>query len=113
MQKSPVKTMLTALFMLGIIHHEFVSERQTVNGKFYKEVIKRLIARVHRVRPEFKGSGSWYILHDNAPAYSLGVVSKFLSKRGIHVLSYSSYSPDLAPADFFFPIKNCDERDDI
>jgi hypothetical protein len=28
----------------GIIHHEFVPEKQTVNGKFYKEAIKRLIA---------------------------------------------------------------------
>jgi hypothetical protein len=37
---------------------EFVPEKQTVNGKFYEEVIKRLIARVHRIRPEFQESGS-------------------------------------------------------
>jgi hypothetical protein len=43
MQKSRVKTMLTAfLDAKVIIHHEFVMEKQTVNGKFYKEVIKRL-----------------------------------------------------------------------
>jgi transposase len=87
----------------GIIHHEFVSEKQTVNGKFYKEVIKRLIARVHCVRPEFQESWSWYLLHDNAPAHSSGVVSECLTKRGIPVLSHPTYRLDLAPTDFLFP----------
>jgi hypothetical protein len=67
----------------GIIHHKSVLEEWTVNGKTYKDMIKRLIIRVHCVRPEFQEGGSWYLLHDNAPAHSLGVVSKFLVKRGI------------------------------
>jgi hypothetical protein len=45
MQKLWVKKKLTAFFHAkGIIHHKFVPEKQTVNGKFYKEVINRLIA---------------------------------------------------------------------
>jgi hypothetical protein len=89
MQKSWMKTMLTAYFdVKGIIHHEFVPEKQIVNGKCYREVIKRLIARVHRVRPEFRECGSWYLLHNNASAHSLGVVFVFLRKRGIPVLSH-------------------------
>jgi hypothetical protein len=45
MQKLRVKTMLTAFFYAkGIIHHKFVPEKETVNGKFYKAVIKRLVA---------------------------------------------------------------------
>jgi hypothetical protein len=63
---------------------EFVKEKQVVNGKFYKEVIKRSMVRVHRVRPEFQESGSWYFLHDSGPAHSSGGVSEFLTKRGIH-----------------------------
>jgi hypothetical protein len=36
--------MLTAFFDAeDLIHHELVLEKQTVNSKFYKEVIKRLI----------------------------------------------------------------------
>jgi hypothetical protein len=56
MQKSRVKTTLTEFFFYakGIIHHEFVPEKQTVNCNFYKEAIKRLIARVHRVWLEFQ-----------------------------------------------------------
>jgi hypothetical protein len=72
-----------------------VAEKQAANGKFHKEVIKRLVARVHCVRPEFLESGPWYLLHDNVPAHSSGVVSEFLAKRGIPVLSH--------PPIFLFP----------
>jgi hypothetical protein len=72
-----------------------------MNGKFNKELIKRLVARVNRVRPEFQERGSPYLLHDIAPAHSSGFVSKILAKRGAPVLSYQFYSPDLALADFF------------
>jgi transposase len=104
MHKLRVKTMLTAfLDAKGNIHHEFIPEKQTVNGKFYKEKIKRLIAQVHRVRPEFQESGSWYLLHNNAPAHSSDVVYEFLVKRGIPFF-HPSYSPDLSRADVFsFP----------
>jgi transposase len=88
----------------GIIRLEYVPEKQTVNGKFYKETIKRLMARVHRVRPEFRERGSWYLPPDNAPAYSSGFVSEFLAKRRIPVLYHPPNSHDLAPADFYlFP----------
>jgi phosphoribosylaminoimidazole-succinocarboxamide synthase len=40
-----VKKMLTAFFdAKGIIHHEFLLEKQTVNGKFRKDMIKRSVA---------------------------------------------------------------------
>jgi hypothetical protein len=84
MQKSQVKTMLTVFFgAKGVIHHKFVQEKQTVNGKFYKGVIKRLIPQVHHVRPESQESGSQYLLHDSAQAHSSGFFSEFLAKRGI------------------------------
>jgi hypothetical protein len=57
-----VRTMLTAFFSaVGIIHHEFVPKEQTVNSKFYERVNKRLIVRIHRVRPEFQVSGLLFI----------------------------------------------------
>jgi hypothetical protein len=40
MQKWPVKTTLTTFLCKGIIHHKYVPEKQAVNGKCYKEVIK-------------------------------------------------------------------------
>jgi hypothetical protein len=70
--------MLTELFdAKGINDHQFVQEKQTVNGKFYMEAIKRLTARVNRVRPEFRSSGSWYLLHDDAPVHSSALLPSF------------------------------------
>lgn len=34
----------------SIIYHEFGKRNQTANGRFYKEVMIRLIARLQRVR---------------------------------------------------------------
>jgi hypothetical protein len=75
-QKSLMKTMLTAFFYSSRI----CVEKQTVYSKFYKEAIKILIARVHRVRLQFQESGSWSLLHDNELVHSSGVVSEFLAK---------------------------------
>jgi hypothetical protein len=62
MQKSGMKTMLTAFPLC----YEFVTDRHTENGKFYKEVIKRLIVRVRRVRPEGnEGSPCHPLYHTN------------------------------------------------
>jgi hypothetical protein len=94
MQKSQVKTILTAFFYAkGIIHHKFVTEKQTINGKFYKDLIKRLIAQAHRIRPEFQETVLWCLLHDNALVHFLGVVSKFLVKPGIPVITPSTLLP--------------------
>jgi hypothetical protein len=63
-----------------------------IHDNCYKEAIKRLITRIHRLRPGLQESGAWHLLH-NASA-------QFLSQRGIPVLSYTPYSPHLALADF-------------
>jgi hypothetical protein len=91
MQKSWVKTVLTAFFdAKGISHLKFVPEKQTVNGKLYKDLIRRLIA------------GSWYLLHENAPVHSSGVVPEFLPKQGIPILSHPPYSLILCWLTFFY-----------
>jgi histone-lysine N-methyltransferase SETMAR len=103
MQKLRVTTMLNACFDAKcIIRHEFVPENR-LQTKFHKEVM-RLVSRVRCVRPEFQESGSWYLLHDIAPAHSSGVDSEFLAKRGILVLSHPPHSPHLAPGDFFYSL---------
>jgi hypothetical protein len=57
MQKSRVKTMLTAFFYAeSIIHHEFVLEKQTLTVSFIRRWLRDWL-------PEFRESGSWYLLH--------------------------------------------------
>jgi hypothetical protein len=104
MQKSLVKIILTAFFVVVKLSFimKFCRQKQTVNGRICKEMIKRLIARVHCVGPEFQESGSWYLLRDNAPTHSLGVVSEFLAKRWVPVLSHPPYSVILSLLSFLF-----------
>jgi transposase len=88
----------------GVIHREFVPEGQTVNGQFCLGVIERLLKWIRRVHPKFHNSKKWFLLHDNAPANTASVVARFLARKQVIVLHHPSYSPDLAPADFFlFP----------
>lgn len=103
MSKSKVKTMLIVFFDIkGIVHHEFVPPGQTVNAKFYVEVLKRLKRRVNRVRQDI--AADWKLHHDNAPAHTAFLVNSYLTKAGIPTLPQPPYSPDVAPPDFFlFP----------
>jgi histone-lysine N-methyltransferase SETMAR len=88
----------------GVIQCEFVPEGQTENGQFYLGVMERLLKRIRRVRPEFHNSREWFLLHNNAPAHTAGVVARFLSRKQVTLFHHPSYSSDLAPADFFlFP----------
>ena len=59
LQKSKVKTMLITFFdSKGMIHKEFVPEGSTVNGQYYLGVMQCLLARIRRVRSQYKAQGS-------------------------------------------------------
>ena len=51
---------------IGIVHKEFVPPGQTVNGKFYCEVLRQLRENVRRKRPEMWKNRNWLLHHDNA-----------------------------------------------
>jgi hypothetical protein len=38
----------------------------SVSWVFHVEVLCRLVERIRRVRPQFQGRASWFLLHDNA-----------------------------------------------
>ena len=77
---------------------------QTVNGKFYCEVLKRLREVIRRKRPDKWKKNNWFLYHNKAPAHTSLVVRQFLSSKNITVISHPPYSPDLAPYEFFlFP----------
>ncbi|QQP58510.1 Uncharacterized protein FKW44_003858, partial [Caligus rogercresseyi] len=47
----------------------------------------------------------WYFHFNNAPCHMANSTKEFLAKKGIKVIDHPPYSPDLAPADFFyFPV---------
>jgi len=52
-------------------------------------------------RPEKWRDGDSILHHDNAPAHTSHLVQQFLAKHGTTQLQQPTYSPDLAPSDFF------------
>ena len=54
--------------------------------------------------PALFKSGQWHSHQDNAPVHNSILVTDYLTKMGIKILSHPPYSQDLAPCDFLlFP----------
>ena len=63
----------------GVVLKEFVSQGQTVNKQYYREVLERLRKMVHCVRSEI--ADTWMLHHNNAPCHTAISVNKFLVKK--------------------------------
>jgi hypothetical protein len=78
-------------YIRGIVHNEFVPPGQTVNGKFYCEVLTQLRENVRHKRHEM-----WKKGHDNAPAHTLLIVREFLTKNNMTTVPHPAYSPAIS-----------------
>ena len=81
-----------------------VPKGRTVTGAFCKNVVlKKLKAHFKRRRPK-TGLKYLSLLHDNATAHKVRIVTEFLESEKVNVLPHTPFSPDLAPCDYFlFP----------
>jgi len=59
---------------------------QTVNGKFYSEVLKWLREGIRRKRPYKWKKNNWFLHHDNAPAHTSLVFRQFTTSKNITVI---------------------------
>jgi len=102
--RSNIKVMMIVFFDLdGFVRAEFVPRNTTVNYEYYKDSLERLRNDVRRKRPE-KWANGLILHHDNTPCHTLLLVWQFLSNKNITVCPHPTYSPDLAPCDFWlFP----------
>jgi len=110
-----VKTMLVCFFdHKGIHHYEFIAQGQRVNQQCYLEMLTRLRATVRRKRPG-AWPDKWILHHDNAPAHDALWFREFLAKNSITKMDHPTYSPDLAPYDFWLvpKLKKYPERTKI
>ena len=70
---------------------------------FYLSVLERQWKSI-RIRAEYSASGSWFLLHDNAPFLRTVAIQEFLALKQVCVLNHPPYFPDLSPCDYFlFP----------
>ncbi|GBN71290.1 hypothetical protein AVEN_21391-1 [Araneus ventricosus] len=87
--------------MLKQVYEDDTMSLKTV----YCEVLKRLLARIPRVRAHLKQPGSWFLLHDNARPHTTTLVKRFLAQHGVTKLSHPPYPPDLSPPYFSLNFK--------
>jgi hypothetical protein len=120
--QSKVKVLLTVFFDYGrTVHHSYAPEGQSINKEYYLKVIRHLHDAVWRKRPDLCASRNWQLHHDNAPTHSSHLIQSCLAKHSIPVVRQASYSPDMAPCDFWLfpklkrPLKGSpfDGREDI
>ncbi|GFR89886.1 histone-lysine N-methyltransferase SETMAR [Elysia marginata] len=90
----------------GVILVDFMSRGETVNSVSYTDTLKRLQAKILRVRPDMD-IGDVLLLHDNARPHKSIRTRESIALFGWTFLPHPSYSPDLAPSDyhFFVPMK--------
>ena len=85
----------------GVIYTNIVPRGQTVNAAYITKALAAFMKNMRTKRPELV-SGEWFFHWDNAPVHTAAAVRNWLAARDIQVLPHPPYSPDLAPADFFF-----------
>ncbi|GFX23891.1 mariner Mos1 transposase [Trichonephila clavipes] len=108
-ERSNIKVMLIVFFdAVGIVHHEYATQCQTVNKEFYLDVMRRLREAVRRKRPVLWVSSRWMLHHDGSPAHTANLVQQFLTKHGTIQAARPPYWPDMSPPDFLLlpKIKN-------
>jgi transposase len=81
---------------------ELIPEGVTVNKQRYKEILHRLRNSIRHKRPDLWRRKNWLLLYNNAPAHRCALVQEEMAKQQVTILPHPSYSPDLAPCDFFF-----------
>jgi hypothetical protein len=90
--------------IVSIVHKEFVSQGQTVNGKFFCEVLRRLRSKHPAQMSRQVAQQLWAQHHDNAQAHASLIVQQFLASMNMTVIPHPPYLPDLTLCDFFlFP----------
>ena len=82
----------------GIIHWELLPRNTTVSAELYCEQLGRLRQALIKKRP---GPRKVRLLHDNAKPHTAMLTRQTLEKFRWEVLPHPTYSPDLAPSDYY------------
>jgi hypothetical protein len=89
-------------YIKGIVHKEFLPPGQTVNGKFYCDILKRLRESIRCKRPDKWKNNNWFLHHDNAPAHT-SLVRQFLVSKNTTVIPHPLFARPRTCDFFLFP----------
>ena len=103
-QPSAGKVMATVFWdAKGVIMLDFLPKRSTITGVYYANLLDQL-RTVIREKRRGKLSEGVLLQQDNARVHTCKVAMDAVERNGYELIPHPSYSPDLAPSDFFlFP----------
>lgn len=78
-----------------MVHVSYQSAKSAANAKAYIEQIEQIVVKSQLDPSEM------ILHHDNAPIHRSKMVQSFLTNNRIEQTDHPSYSPDLAPNDFW------------
>lgn len=85
----------------GVLYTHIVKKGTAVNAAVILKVLAAFLKQLKKKRPAWE-EGSWMFHWDNASVHTAAAVLEFLAARNVRMLEHAPYSPDLAPADFFY-----------
>ncbi len=104
----PRRTLATGKIMIvsfydskGMVYYEYVQRPQTVNQQVFRAIFRRFDAAHQRRRPNSTVRGRKFLHMGNAPAHNATLTLALVDQLGWTRLPQPSYSPDLAPSDFW------------
>uniref|UniRef100_A0A6M2DNE2 Putative histone-lysine n-methyltransferase setmar-like protein n=1 Tax=Xenopsylla cheopis TaxID=163159 RepID=A0A6M2DNE2_XENCH len=88
----------------GVILIDYLDNTKTITAKYYAELLERFNAELKVKRPHLDNNKILFHHARNAPAHTSVLATTKLQELGYELLPHPTYSPDLAPSDFFlFP----------
>jgi [histone H3]-lysine36 N-dimethyltransferase SETMAR len=101
-QRSAGKVMASVFWdACGIIFIFYLEKRQTLNSEYYIALLVGLKNDDFKKKRPHKKKKRVLFHQDNAPVYKSIKTTAKLHKLGYELLLHPTYSPDLAPSDFF------------
>ena len=85
----------------GIVYVELLPRNQTMNLNVYCRQLMKLDEEIKEKRPELATRKGFIFHQDNARPHTCLVIRKKLLELGWAVMPHPSYSPDLAPSDYY------------
>ncbi|GFX26542.1 histone-lysine N-methyltransferase SETMAR [Trichonephila clavipes] len=85
----------------GPVYYELLKQGETINANLYCNHLDKLNAAIEEKRPALASRKGIVFHHDNARPHTAMVTQQKLNALGWEVLGHPTYSPDIAPSDYY------------
>jgi hypothetical protein len=74
-----------------------------LDGQMLKNMLDRTILQTARDYYAVDRAERWWFLHDNSPIFKSGIVQRWVHNKGIQLIDFPPYSPDINIIENFWP----------